>query len=1031
MTTGLLMVGALFSTANAEKVTDVAGDGMYYRLLRTHNYTTNAWSDATGSTSATQYVLSVNQNGNVELTPKANLTGLEDSKESIWMIREVTNLPVAYEKDATADVYVQLINGEGKTLKIDKTTNAQPTNASVATNIVDIFCAKYATACNTDFWFSNAGTRYYLTHAATAPYEIIATQLGSGVTALGFDAEELLEADNTKAWEASELNSQLGNGFALNIPFSDKLPVKGNVFEGVLKAIPTSAATPTSFYLQNENGDYIYLSSAEKDLWSPTTNLDQNAKKGYQFKTMNAHTFANADLALKGAATFSISNYYVNADTDSLIVTTQVSENRAWTTYQLYIATVGGIQYLTAAPAEVYSYDAPNSSYPIVTFGDGNTVSIKDFAGKVWNIVLKDDNAESLQVLSPLGGYYSSSDWYMNGQVTSLDGYVNLFIPEAQVELGKPEGQWLADFNNGFTFVNRESGETFQLANTVVRKTDKKDQYTISYGLLNGTEMYTVIISEVGTPGRTENGYANFDMAKEALNGKYLAFYNKATDDSIYVAKNADDEVYLTKDKAEAIEFRVKEVYHDFTDHSGLDYEGLAGTDTLFHITSYLKKAGNNYVEGKDTLQFYHYRLFEQFGEKYLTYDPHNKKFELNDWTYNKDEDFNSDNAFVLKEKGTAYNIIMDYNLNYPYENDHSGEASNALTWDNYINADLYTTNTMKLYAGNQTAELKSMEKIYNYNDNDRISLVAVETPEYMTLEAFKNIKVYREKDNNVMMYEQANNYANFFLGMENLSDAAYAKAKGAMFVDTAYVRNNTYRPQYLLAVRANHVGEEFCSRPDLHAKLHKDTTYGEFLVNLVDSAYAVGINKKSNPFTYDLPSYHRLGFVKAIHTEDALYPVNAKGVKTGAKIDLSKNADQVATFAFRYVDAAREGVKMETAYGQADKDGNRERGWIKWHNGIPVVTDEYSEAEVFTVTPTEEVATSTDNIEAANVIVIAGEGKVIVKGAEGKKVAIANVLGQQIANTVITSNEATIATPAGIVIVSVEGEAAVKAIVK
>ena len=43
----------------------------------------------------------------------------------------------------------------------------------------------------------------------------------------------------------------------------------------------------------------------------------------------------------------------------------------------------------------------------------------------------------------------------------------------------------------------------------------------------------------------------------------------------------------------------------------------------------------------------------------------------------------------------------------------------------------------------------------------------------------------------------------------------------------------------------------------------------------------------------------------------------------------------------------------------------------------------------------------------------------------------IANVLGQTVANTVITSSEAAISVPAGVVVVAVEGEAAVKAIVK
>ena len=55
----------------------------------------------------------------------------------------------------------------------------------------------------------------------------------------------------------------------------------------------------------------------------------------------------------------------------------------------------------------------------------------------------------------------------------------------------------------------------------------------------------------------------------------------------------------------------------------------------------------------------------------------------------------------------------------------------------------------------------------------------------------------------------------------------------------------------------------------------------------------------------------------------------------------------------------------------------------------------------------------------------------VTINGAAGKNVTISNVLGQIVANTVLSSDKAEIAAPAGVVVVAVEGEAAVKAIVK
>ena len=69
--------------------------------------------------------------------------------------------------------------------------------------------------------------------------------------------------------------------------------------------------------------------------------------------------------------------------------------------------------------------------------------------------------------------------------------------------------------------------------------------------------------------------------------------------------------------------------------------------------------------------------------------------------------------------------------------------------------------------------------------------------------------------------------------------------------------------------------------------------------------------------------------------------------------------------------------------------------------------------------------------VTTSEVTVIAGNGNVQVVGAEGKKVVITNILGQTVANTVITSDNATIAAPQGVVVVAVEGEEAVKAIVK
>ena len=66
---------------------------------------------------------------------------------------------------------------------------------------------------------------------------------------------------------------------------------------------------------------------------------------------------------------------------------------------------------------------------------------------------------------------------------------------------------------------------------------------------------------------------------------------------------------------------------------------------------------------------------------------------------------------------------------------------------------------------------------------------------------------------------------------------------------------------------------------------------------------------------------------------------------------------------------------------------------------------------------------TANEEISANNVVVAGVDGAVVVKGAEGKNVIVSTILGKVVANEVVSSDNATIAAPAGIVVVSVDGE--------
>ena len=98
--------------------------------------------------------------------------------------------------------------------------------------------------------------------------------------------------------------------------------------------------------------------------------------------------------------------------------------------------------------------------------------------------------------------------------------------------------------------------------------------------------------------------------------------------------------------------------------------------------------------------------------------------------------------------------------------------------------------------------------------------------------------------------------------------------------------------------------------------------------------------------------------------------------------------------------------------------------------NGNLVYGTDAKEAEAFVIEVTS-APTANEGIATSEVKVIAGEGNVTIAGAAGKKVVICNILGQVVANTVVSSDNATIADPQGEVVVAVDGEEAVKAIVK
>ena len=337
----------------------------------------------------------------------------------------------------------------------------------------------------------------------------------------------------------------------------------------------------------------------------------------------------------------------------------------------------------------------------------------------------------------------------------------------------------------------------------------------------------------------------------------------------------------------------------------------------------------------------------------------------------------------------------------------------------------------------------------------------------YRDLTADKTVKFFLKRGAaNEYLYEGNGNETFGFLGLtsEGVHQAEGYNPSMASFKVSDHAG---IMPEFLFAVDTATVADGYwcdihgyeVTDPCGHADPYKGYMTGRFLINM-----------KNYGKDYKFESYDRLGFVEGIYQGGKLYILSNDPLKQdvtlaslkvaeekGGVIDPAKLAkltpvalDSPYTFSLRLINRGDdENFFIESERAAA---GSFTGGWIKVQNGCPVIArhiatsgssedhegtngsiDEIMrDAQIFTLSEGNDVPTSNDAIEAVSAIkVVTVEGGVQVLNAAGKTVTVANVLGQTVASTVVSSDNATISAPAGVVFVTVEGEAAVKAIVK
>ena len=456
-----------------------------------------------------------------------------------------------------------------------------------------------------------------------------------------------------------------------------------------------------------------------------------------------------------------------------------------------------------------------------------------------------------------------------------------------------------------------------------------------------------------------------------------------------------------------------------------------------------------------------------------------------------KDADMiNNDRVFVGINKNGKYCVAdtLDRNANYTLayftlkENNHwtaDNEEGHyyALVRTEYPSAypvdkdDVYTDDVNKFagwkYVFDDALDKLAIEqgqldaKVENLcQDRTESFILEADTmPYYRRVVGLKTEKFYSTNNENRTLGESVIDgvtYMNIFSAVEE------PERNNEFFIDTAHV-NVSSMPTYLLALDVEAKKTAECNHED-HPAIGDhyqviDYLQGRYMVDAsVDSVIPAYLKNSVKPFEN---VYTRYAFVNAIHYQDTLYIMDAAdatikydrdlydGKNVAKKVVLKEQAYDGASIAFRLKDQSDdENFYIETKgkqYGYA-ANGNT---WVKEQNHNIVSTGRgYSETgdhngnwhqnvyeDIYQAlllnTTAQSDATANEDVEVSSVTVIAGNGQVTVAGAAGKKVVITNILGQTVANTVVTSDNATIAAPAGVVVVAIEGEDAVKAIVK
>ena len=1050
-----LLAGGLTSQAFAERFSE-AVDGQYYYVYVEGGTTQIATGEAPVEigVSKTSGVLDVNGPAGPTLTDQR--WSYETNRSTWWRV-EVVKTGVNASERIIGYRLINALTGkpltatkDGKTYDIFTGTNAGAYNGTYmqfakednSAGTFQYYCGSDKNVVpdgSSDAW------RYNL--VAVQPENLIASEINKVKNGyFGLQFGQINDKGEYVNYESLE-------GVT---PFSGDLVAYNDVakeLKAFVDQLNTSFTTPATgeFMIFNKTADkYVVLL---KEKWSKNnTNHDPKEDgNGHMYALMTAKEIIedqsqSEDKQAIASYIFSVNMPVVKDFSPLEVVAKQAVVNKDGdkADLEMYIANMGGVDYLTTTKAEDNLKvdgtaneleDAVDPINTVVRFGSTDYIDMSQFYG--YAITIKGIAGEGVENMT------LRSDIAVN---TNVNG---TWTKAEYVAFSRPEAQWIVTSQNGtIVLTNRETKQSLRwdeafdmLSGSLSLRHESGDTY------VSGDYKFEIKkVAELG--GETFNHYGVYekDASEIGTTRTYKVAFADAFGATTYVGMDGKGNVELTRDEANAINFDlVKTVTTDTLLNNGTVAENTK-TDVFHIVNDYMKYNEKtkewDFTANGDTLSYFRYAL--AYGDKYLKYNEKAKDFELVGQKYvykdadaaDKEVDYGkstlADNFIVkLKENGKL-NIVKT--LNYEMEDiEDATILSNETTMGiSIFNSSLANSSEGEKLLGAagemmffdfNNAEVQKQENIYAWNANAQLTIVRDTLDSYRYFATPDTMEFYRVEYADEFLYEKVQNGINF-LGM-TYDRKTY---NPAIYVDTAYIQD-TKKPTYLLALAPEiEPSHKYCPThgidPDASVCVpeHQTTIPGyvtaRYLVSFTDSVAKHAAELK-NPYLED-GKYTKLGFVDAVHGVNDLNIIqNGDTVKTYELTDAAaKAALNPVEFAFRI-------ANQETKSFYIESVDNGKVSYIRWQNGVPVLTTDITDAEEFNVRETSENPTANEEISAeeATVSVVATDGAVIVKGAEGKNVIVSTILGKVVANETVNSDNETIAAPAGIVVVAVDGE--------